>query len=65
MGRKLTDVQYKSIVHGADERDIVDSGLEDTMVTAYNEIKEIRDRHGIDLRSAAFVSAIEKNWSGI
>jgi len=60
VGRKLTDVQYKSIVHGADERDIVDSGLEDTMVTAYNEIKEIRDRHGIDLRSAAFVSAIEK-----
>jgi len=58
--RKLTDVQYKSIVHGADERDIVDSGLEDTMVTAYNEIKEIRDRHGIDLRTAAFVSAIEK-----
>lgn len=60
VGKKLTDIQYQSIVHGADERDIVDSGLEDTMITAYNEIKEIRDRHGIDLRTAAFVSAIEK-----
>lgn len=48
------------MVHGADERDLVDSGLEDTMITAYNEIKEIRDRHNIDLRTAAFVSAISK-----
>ncbi|MCC5925746.1 MAG: Glu/Leu/Phe/Val dehydrogenase [Bacteroidetes bacterium] len=60
VGKKLSEAQYKSIVHGADENDIVDSGLEDTMVTAYNEIKEIRDRHNIDLRTAAFVSAIEK-----
>lgn len=60
VGKKLTDAQYKSIVHGADENDIVDSGLEDTMITAYNEIKEIRDRFNIDLRTAAFVNAIEK-----
>jgi glutamate dehydrogenase (NAD(P)+) len=60
VGKKLTEAQYKNIVRGADERDIVDSGLEDTMVSAYNEIKIIRDRHNIDLRTAAFVSAIEK-----
>lgn len=60
VGRKFTEDQYKIIVRGADERDIVDSGLEDTMVTAYNEIKEIKDRHSIDLRTAAFVSAINK-----
>jgi len=60
VGRKFTEDQFRSIVRGADERDIVDSGLEDTMVTAYNEIKEIKDRHNIDLRTAAFVSAINK-----
>ncbi|MCH8495548.1 MAG: Glu/Leu/Phe/Val dehydrogenase, partial [Balneolales bacterium] len=58
--KKFSEKQYQNIVHGADEYDIVDSGLEDTMVGAYNEIKEIRDRLDIDLRTAAFVSAIEK-----
>lgn len=60
VGKRFSDEQIKKIVHGADERDLVDSGLEDTMVTAYNEIKEIRDRFNIDLRTAAFVSAINK-----
>ena len=60
VGKKFSEEQFKKIVHGADERDIVDSGLEDTMVTAYGEIKEIRDHHKIDLRTAAFVSAINK-----
>lgn len=60
VGRKFTEDMITKIVHGADERDLVDSGLEDTMITAYNEIKEIRDRHKIDLRTAAFVSAINK-----
>ncbi len=60
VGKKFSDDMIKKIVHGADERDLVDSGLEDTMIVAYNEIKEIRDRHKIDLRTAAFVSAIKK-----
>lgn len=60
VGKKFTDEMFKKIAHGADERDLVDSGLEDTMITSYNEIKEIRDRHNIDLRTAAFVSAINK-----
>lgn len=60
VGKKFTAAERKKLIHGADERDLVDSGLEDTMVTAYNEIKEVRDRHNIDLRTAAFVSAINK-----
>ena len=60
VGKKFTEELFKKIAHGADERDLVDSGLEDTMITSYNEIKEIRDRHNIDLRTAAFVSAINK-----
>ncbi|MEX0929370.1 MAG: Glu/Leu/Phe/Val dehydrogenase [Balneolales bacterium] len=50
----------EELVKGADERAIVDSGLEDTMIIAYNEIREIRNEHKIDLRTAAFVSAILK-----
>ena len=60
VGKKFTEDLFNKIAHGADERDLVDSGLEDTMITSYNEIKEIRDRHSIDLRTAAFVSAINK-----
>lgn len=60
VGKQFSDDVFRKLSHGADERDIVDSGLEDTMVTAYQEIKEIRDRHKIDLRTAAFVSAINK-----
>jgi len=60
VGKKFSESDRKKIIRGADERDLVDSGLEDTMVIAYNEIKEIRDRHKIDLRTAAFVSAINK-----
>lgn len=50
------------IVHGADEEDLVNSGLEETMITAFNEIRDIRKRHNeeIDLRIAAFISAIDK-----
>lgn len=60
VGKKFTEDLFNKIAHGADEGDLVDSGLEDTMITSYNEIKEIRDRHSIDLRTAAFVSAINK-----
>lgn len=60
VGKKFTEDLFNKIAHGADERDLVDSGLEDTMITSYNEIKEIRDRLSIDLRTAAFVSAINK-----
>ena len=60
VGKRFTEDLFNKIAHGADERDLVDSGLEDTMITSYNEIKEIRDRHSIDLRTAAFVSEINK-----
>src|SRR5579863_3658819 len=48
--------------HGADEADLVNSGLEDTFVTAYHRLREIRNQHRehADLRTAAFVDAIDK-----
>lgn len=59
--RKFTDDELKNLAHGAEEYDLVDSGLEETMITAYQEICRIRDEHGLDdLRTAAFISAINK-----
>lgn len=59
-GNELPDDLVQQIVHGADEIDLVNSGLEETMIGAYNEIREIHQRHATDLRTAALVSAIDK-----
>ncbi|MEM9292244.1 MAG: Glu/Leu/Phe/Val dehydrogenase [Acidobacteriota bacterium] len=51
------------LTRGADELALVRSGLEDTMIDAYRQIHGIWSQHrqrGADLRTAAFVCAIEK-----
>jgi glutamate dehydrogenase (NAD(P)+) len=50
------------LAKGADERDLVYSGLEETMVVAFQSLREIRERHRgrPDFRAAAFISAIDK-----
>jgi glutamate dehydrogenase (NAD(P)+) len=58
--RKFSDKQLAELSIGAGELDLVNSGLQDTMIEAYNQINEIRKQHNIDLRTAAFVSAINK-----
>lgn len=61
-GKKLSEEQRKLVARGADEIDIVNSGLEETMVVAYSEIHQIwkSDAKVKSLRTAAFVSAINK-----
>lgn len=61
-GRNLTAEERKSVARGADEQDLVYSGLEETMITAYHQIREIRkSRNEIEnLRTAAFINAINK-----
>lgn len=61
-GKKLSDAQRATIVRGADEVDLVRSGLEETMVSSYIEIKEIKRKNPRieNLRTAAFVSALSK-----
>ena len=59
-GQQFAHDVIQDVVHGADEIDLVNSGLEETMIGAYNEIREIRHRHDTDLRTAALVSAIDK-----
>lgn len=48
------------IVKGGDEVDLVYSGLEETMVTSYQQLREIAIKHKVDLRTAAFINAIDK-----
>ena len=61
-GTAFTQQEIAGFAHGASEEDLVTSGLEETMVNAYREIREIRRRHGAgcDLRTAAFICAIDK-----
>lgn len=58
--RRFTDAEMEALAQGAGERDLVDSGLEETMITAYNEINDIRLEHECDLRTASFVNSINK-----
>ena len=61
-GKSISDRDRGFIAKGADEIDLVRSGLEETMITAYNQIREIskRKKKVQDLRTAAFVNAIQK-----
>jgi glutamate dehydrogenase (NAD(P)+) len=61
-GKSLDSRERKVVSHGADEIDLVRSGLEETMISAFNEIREIKrsDKRIEDLRTAAFVSGIRK-----
>lgn len=58
--RTFTESEMEKLAKGADEYALVDSGLEETMVVAYREINTLRKKHDIDLRTAAFLSSIEK-----
>ncbi|HEY0271645.1 MAG TPA: Glu/Leu/Phe/Val dehydrogenase [Chitinophaga sp.] len=61
-GRKVSDKERKFIAHGADEVDLVYSGLEETMITALHEVRQkMLDNPEIkDMRTAAYVCAIDK-----
>jgi glutamate dehydrogenase (NAD(P)+) len=59
-GKTITDDEKRRLAHGATEEDLVNSGLEETMIQAYTEIRDIAKRRSIDLRTAAFVNAIDK-----
>ena len=60
--RKFTAEEVTRVTQGASEEDLVNSGLEETMVTAYHPIREQwKERSGkVDLRTAALIVAIDK-----
>ncbi len=59
-GEQFSDDDFKRIGKGPEEWDIVDSGLEDTMVMAYQMLHETGRKYKTDLRTAAYISAIKK-----
>ncbi len=60
--KKVSTAEREFIMHGADEVDLVRSGLEETMITATKEIMDIWQTNPNipDMRTAAYVCAINK-----
>jgi glutamate dehydrogenase (NAD(P)+) len=61
-GKVINEREKLILTRGAEEVDLVRSGLEDTMVTSYHNIREVlkRRKNITDLRTAAFVNALDK-----
>jgi glutamate dehydrogenase (NAD(P)+) len=61
-GKEVPEDLARRVQYGADELDVIRSGLDDTMRRSYQLIREIWHEHDKvpDLRTAAFVLAIQK-----
>ncbi len=61
-GRMFSAEERRTIARGADEIDLVNSGLEETMIGAYNQTREVwkRTPRCPNLRTAAFLNALNK-----
>ena len=61
-GHAISEADREAIARGPDEQDLVNSGLEETMIAAFQELlKTRRDNKGVpDLRIAAFLGSIHK-----
>ena len=61
-GKVVSSGEREFIMHGADEVDLVRSGLEETMIAATREIMDIWQKNPSipDMRTAAYVCAINK-----
>jgi len=61
-GKKIGAQERDFLTKGAEEVDLVRSGLEETMINSYNQIRETwKRKKGVeDLRTAAFICALNK-----
>jgi glutamate dehydrogenase (NAD(P)+) len=61
-GHDFPTDERRRIARGADEIDLVNSGLEETMIGAYRQLRDLmhQDPRVTDLRTAAFLSALRK-----
>ena len=62
VGRGFNQAEKNTLTRGAEEQDLIYSGLEDTMIFAYEEIMEyLNTRKKVKtMRTAAYMSAIDK-----
>ncbi len=60
-GEKVDGVEKMNLTRGGDEIDLVRSGLEETMISAYSSIRaEMKKSNIPDLRTAAYVVSLNK-----
>mmetsp|Transcript_21382 Transcript_21382/g.35387 ORF Transcript_21382/g.35387 Transcript_21382/m.35387 type:complete len:500 (-) Transcript_21382:583-2082(-) len=59
-GYQFPTAERAALVHGADEEDLVRSGLEDTMAIACKEVYDTSVKKKCNFRTAAYYVAIEK-----
>jgi glutamate dehydrogenase (NAD(P)+) len=61
-GKRFSETERANIAKGPEEQDLVNSGLEETMITAYQGLLQTRDANPKvpDLRVAAFLTALHK-----
>ena len=60
LGARMDAKDVKALLQGPTERDIVYSGLEDTMAVAVAETIATANKHGVSYRLAGFINAIQK-----
>jgi glutamate dehydrogenase (NAD(P)+) len=61
-GKSIGQREREFLTRGGTEVELVNSGLEDTMITAYNQVRETFKQHPKvqDVRTAAFVCSLKK-----
>jgi len=61
-GKSINSTELAQLSHGADEIDLVNSGLEETMISAYHDIRTVLkgNKKIPNMRTAAFCVAISK-----
>ncbi len=61
-GKRFSVQETEEVTRGPSEEDLVNSGLEETMVGAYHPIREtwLEHKGQIDMRTAAMITAIDK-----
>jgi len=61
-GKTFAAQEMAEFCQGPSEKDLVISGLEETMSSAYQQLLAVRERYSgrIDLRTAAFICSIDK-----
>ncbi len=60
IGKPLVAGARQKAIEAAGEEELVNSGLEETMIAAYAELRAIQKDRSVDLRTAAFINAIGK-----
>jgi glutamate dehydrogenase (NAD(P)+) len=61
-GAAFSEEERSALTRGAGEEDLVNSGLEETIALAFQQIRETQKHYGdkADLRTASFITAIDK-----